>query len=112
MSVLEIYLNEFYNDPYNIEEYKINFIKNYYYPIVNIVFKTDLKNFRIGVTKNKEILWFNDIKKPNIEIIYYKKNKLYYINKNKNKRNFKLINFDKYEENKNYDTCLIQCVLL
>ena len=42
-----------------------------------------MKKFKIGVNKNKHILWFIDCKNPNIEIIYNHKNNLYF-KRNKN----------------------------
>ena len=29
MSALEVYLEQFYDDPYGIEEFKVNFLKNH-----------------------------------------------------------------------------------
>ena len=81
-NALECYLDDFYNDPNNVEEYKIIFLKNHYYPKINIFLNCEFKNFKIGIKKDRNILWFIDSNKPNNEIIYnIKKNE--YFSKNK-----------------------------
>jgi hypothetical protein len=70
-SATKIYLNEFYENPKNIEEYKINFLKNNFYEKINKFLECDIKNLKIGVTKNKNTIWFKDIKNENKEVIYF-----------------------------------------
>ena len=41
MSALDVYLNQYYDDPYGIEDYKINFLKNHYYPTINKILDCD-----------------------------------------------------------------------
>ena len=53
-NALESYLNDFYNDPNNVEEYKINFLKNHFYPILNIILNCYFEELKIGVTKNRD----------------------------------------------------------
>ena len=70
-NALECYLNDFYNDPNNIEEYKIIFLKNHYYSKINVILNTEFKNFKIGIKKkDKNVLYFIDKNKPNNEVIY------------------------------------------
>ena len=98
MSALYIYLDQFYRDPYGIEEYKINFLKNHYYPIINKFLNCEFNDFKIGVTKNKSIIWFINKKYPNYEIIYNFTSKKYYKDINK-KRKLEQINIQDYEFN-------------
>jgi hypothetical protein len=78
MSILEQYLHEFYEDSSNIEEFKIEFLKNYYYPKVNLILNTEFKNFKIGVNKNRNLLFFYDSNVPSCEIIYNRISEIYY----------------------------------
>lgn len=104
MTILDEYLNDFYNNPYNVEEYKINFLKNHYYPIINIFLNCEFQNFQIGVTKNKSIIWFTNKKNPNYEIIYNYISKKYYedINKKRELNEIK-IEYSKLENIENYE---------
>ena len=81
-SATKIYLNEFYENPKNIEEYKINFLKNNFYEKINKFLECDIKNFKIGITKNKNRLWFKDIKNENKEIIYFYNEERFFIKNN------------------------------
>ena len=81
-SATKIYLNEFYENPKNIEEYKINFLKNNFYEKINKFLECDIKNFKIGVTKNKNTIWFKDIKNENKEIIYFHNEERFFIKNN------------------------------
>ena len=103
MSALEEYLNQYYNDPHGLEEYKLNFLKNHYYPTINIILNCEFKDFQIGITKNRNIIWFISKKNPNFEIIFDHKNKKYYKVINRNLKNPQLIDFEDYinEENNN-----------
>jgi hypothetical protein len=78
MSVLDEYLDEFYEHSNKIEEFKINFLKNHYYPEVNLILNTKFKNFKIGVNKNRDILFFTDVNIPSYEIVYNRVTKEYY----------------------------------
>ena len=62
--------DEFLNDPLNISEKKINILKNYYFIWAKAIIEIDsISLFRIGTNKNKNILWFNNINKPNIHLL-------------------------------------------
>ena len=54
---LNVYLNEFYDNPLNLESYKVNFLKNHYYNDLKYILKCEFENFKIGVTKNRNIIW-------------------------------------------------------
>jgi len=121
MQVHEIYLNEFYNKPNTLEDYKVNYLKNHYYPSINKILNIEFKDFQIGVSKNKDLIWFANKTNPNFEVIYNHKKNIYLINKNKS-TNPEIINIedynDKYDNNK-YDnikikiepvnTCIMGC---
>jgi hypothetical protein len=95
------YLNDFYNDPLNVEEFKIAFLKNHFYPKVNIFLNCKINNLKIGATKNKKIIWFHDIKNPNLEIIYAYKDEKYYIHNRKEKLLNEIILEDLIEKGEN-----------
>lgn len=105
MSALNVYLNQYYEDPQGLEEYKLNFLKNHYYPTINKILNCEFKDFQIGVTKNKNTIWFRSKKNTNFEIIFDHKNKNYYKVVNKNLKNPQLINFEDYinKENNNIE---------
>ena len=58
MSALEVYLQQFYDDPHGIEEFKVNFLKNHYYDRVATRLMIEFKDLLIGVTKNKSLIYF------------------------------------------------------
>jgi len=95
------YLNDFYNDPLNVEEFKIAFLKNHFYPKVNIFLNCKINNLKIGATKNKKIIWFRDIINPNFEIIYAYKDDKYYIHNRKEKLLNEIILEDLIEKGEN-----------
>lgn len=80
--------DEFLNDPLNISEKKINILKNYYFIWVKGIIEIDsISLFRIGSNKNKNILWFNNINKPNIHLLLnMQENKYQIIDKTFNKQ--------------------------
>lgn len=101
MSAVNTYIEEFYQYPKTIEEYKINFLKSHFYDTINLLLRCEFKNFKIGINNNKNTLWFIDSKNPNIEIIYNHKKNLYF------KRNKNLINvIEKIDISKYYDSIL------
>ena len=97
-NALECYLNDFYNDPKNVEEYKIIFLKNHYYPKINIILNTEFKNFKIGVKKNRNIIWFMDENNPKNEIIYKIKEEQYFL-RNKEADKLEKIDYNSYNDN-------------
>ncbi len=119
-NALECYLNDFYNDPKNVEEYKIIFLKNHYYSKINIILNTEFKNFKIGVTKNRNILWFIDENNPKNEIIYKIKEEEYFL-RNKEANKLEKIDYNSYidnsinisdiKENQLNKTCFSICIL-
>jgi hypothetical protein len=80
--------DEFLNDPLNISEKKINILKNYYFIWAKAIIEIDsISLFRIGTNKNKNILWFNNINKPNIHLLLnIQENKYQIIDKSFNKQ--------------------------
>jgi hypothetical protein len=80
--------DEFLNDPLNISEKKINILKNYYFIWAKGIIEIDsISLFRIGTNKNKNILWFNNINKPNIHLLLnIQENKYQIIDKSFNKQ--------------------------
>ena len=94
-NALECYLNDFYNDPNNIEEYKIIFLKNHYYSKINVILNTEFKNFKIGIKKDKNVLYFIDKNKPNNEVIYNINNEEFFIN-NKVANTLEKIDYNSY----------------
>jgi hypothetical protein len=73
-------------------------LKNHYYPKINNILNSDFKNFRIGITRNKELLWFTDITRPNHEVIYNIVNDEYFL-KNKITNKIEKINISDFEYN-------------
>jgi hypothetical protein len=70
---------EFRNDPQNIEEYKINIIKNYYYSLTNKLLRLSRNDMLVGVNKNPNIIFLKS-KNDNIEIVYNLNNSTYFFN--------------------------------
>ena len=70
MSAVEEYLRQFYDNPYKIEEYKINFLKNHFYDRVNSIMNIEFKDFLIGVNSHKRDLIYFKSKKNNEPLIY------------------------------------------
>ena len=58
MSAHDVYLDQFYDNPRGIEEYKINFLKNHYFDIVSTRLMIDREDLLIGVTKNRTLIYF------------------------------------------------------
>ena len=74
------YIQDFYNNPAKVEDYKINFLKNHYFPTINAILKCSFEEFKIGMSKHNNIIWFCNINTPNYQVMYDFKNDLYYIN--------------------------------
>ena len=53
MSAHDVYLDQFYDNPRGIEEYKINFLKNHYFDIVSTRLMIDREDLLIGVRKTE-----------------------------------------------------------
>jgi len=118
MSVLDQYLNDFYEDSKNVEEFKINFLKNHYYPEVNLILNAKFKNFKIGVTSNRDLLYFHDVNVPSYKIVYNRITKTYYKKiKIHDKYVTEPIDINDYiiplnEKDNNRNTCFKKCLIL
>ncbi len=119
MSVLDQYLNDFYEDSKNVEEYKINFLKQHYYPEVNLILNAKFKNFKIGVTSNRDLLYFHDVNVPSYEIVYNRITKTYYKKiKIYDKYVIESIDINDYitplnnKNNNNKNICFKKCLIL
>ena len=123
-AALTDYIQDFYNNPAKVEDYKINFLKNHYFPTINAILNCSFEEFKIGMSKHNNIIWFCNINKPNYLVMYDFKNDLYYIKEKhpkpysikiedyinkkneeprKRKRNIYI------ETNELYSTCLMGC---
>ncbi len=71
MSAVHDYLEQFYDDPHNIEEFKINFLKNHFYNRINKILNTEFEDFLIGVwpRNNRKLIYFKSKKNSNNSII-------------------------------------------
>jgi hypothetical protein len=119
MSVLDQYLNDFYEDSKNIEEYKIDFLKHHYYPEVNLILNAKFKNFKIGVNENRDLLFFHDLYVPSYEIVYNRISKIYYKKiKIYDKYVIESIDINDYitplnnKNNNNKNICFKKCLIL
>jgi len=67
---INLITHEFLNDPLNICEKKINILKEYYFIWAKGLIEIDsISLFKIGVNKNKHVLWFKNINKPTIHLL-------------------------------------------
>tara|TARA_B100000902_G_C27243931_1_gene881531 strand:- start:621 stop:866 length:246 start_codon:yes stop_codon:yes gene_type:complete len=69
MSAHNVYLEQFYENPRHLEEYKINFLKNHYYDRIANILMIERKNLLIGVTKNKNFIYFKSNKPKSKPVI-------------------------------------------
>lgn len=63
------YLYEFHRNTKDIEEYKINTLKNFYYSRINKIFPVKRENFQIGVNNNFNLIFFRDRTNKHNELI-------------------------------------------
>jgi len=98
-SAVSVYLEELYNDPIGIEEYKIKMLKSYFYPKINLILNCNLNNFKIGMSKNKNVIWFINDEDENTEILYDYENEKYYLRNKRNKEKIEIFikNYIKYK---------------
>ena len=68
------YIQDFYNNPAKVEDYKINFLKNHYFPTINAILNCSFEEFKIGMSKHNNIIWFCNINRPNYLVMYDFKN--------------------------------------
>lgn len=110
------YLNEFEKHANNIEEFKINYLKNFFYPKAKNFLQCEMNEFRLAATKNK--VWFMNINNKDIEIIYFYKDEKYFIRKNKDSKQIEEINIESSDYSSNSDnnsnkTCLNKfCIII
>lgn len=97
---LKNYLIDFYNDPKNVEDFKVNFIKNHYFTTINAILDCNFKDFRVGMSRFKNIIWFCNIKNPEFHVMYDHINNLYYIKEDSNPKPYS-INIKDYINKKN-----------
>ena len=67
--MIKDYLLQFHKQPKDIEEFKINTLKNYYYNEINKILPIKRENFQIGVNNNFNILFFRDKTNKHNELI-------------------------------------------
>lgn len=74
------YILEFYNNPNELEEYKINFLKNHFYDTVNSIKNVSInyEEFLIGIYKSSNLLYFSSKKNKNLQIVYNTNMNIYY----------------------------------
>lgn len=74
------YILEFYNNPNELEEYKINFLKNHFYDTVNSIKNVSInyEEFLIGIYKSRNLLYFSSKKNKNLQIVYNTEMDIYY----------------------------------
>ena len=95
---LTSYLLDFYNNPKKVEEYKINFLKNNYFPTINNILNCSFEEFKIGISKYNNIIWFCNSANLDYQVMYDYKNDFYYI-KEKGHKPYS-INIENYINNK------------
>lgn len=102
---IKSYLNEFYEYPNDIEQFKLELLKDHFFDKMNRFLNTNRSDFLIGVNKNRDIIFFTCKTNKLIEIIYhYKRNEFY----KKVDKNITIINIDNNEKNNNIYTNLYQ----
>jgi hypothetical protein len=69
-SAVDAYIEEFQNDPYNVDEYKVNFLKNHFYSFVENYMNVNRENLLIGATSNKKYLYFQCNLNTDIHFVY------------------------------------------
>ena len=69
-SAVDAYIEEFQNDPHNVDEYKVNFLKNHYYSFIENYINVKRENLLIGATSNKKYLYFQSNLDPDIHFVY------------------------------------------
>tara|TARA_B100000424_G_C22807346_1_gene432570 strand:+ start:51 stop:449 length:399 start_codon:yes stop_codon:yes gene_type:complete len=57
-NALYAYIKEFQDNPTTIDEFKVNFLKNHFYHLVENYINVERKNLLIGTTNNKNYLYF------------------------------------------------------
>lgn len=104
------YLYEFHKAPKQIEEFKINTLKNYYYSEINKILKIKRENFQIGVNKDFNLLFFRDKTNKHNELVLNIYTNIYNFNFRKeisySFNRIKSENFNKSEETKNINNSI------
>lgn len=121
------YLYEFHEHPNDIEEFKINTLKNFYYSRINKILPIKRDNFQIGVNQNFNLIFFRDKTNKHNELILnihsnqskfnFRKEVSYSFHKIKSQDNITstkdIESSIDYFNNKSYKRCnLLKCVIL
>ena len=102
---IKSYLNEFYEYPNDIEQFKLELLKDHFFDKINRFLNTNRSDFLIGVNKNRDNIFFTCKTNKLIEIIYhYKRNEFY----KKVDKNITIINIDDNNEKNNIYTNLYE----
>ncbi len=78
-NALERYLFELYDNPKKIDEYKLDFLKDFYYILIKNYINVSRKNLLMGVHKNPNYLWFQSKLNLNLHLIFDRINYKFYI---------------------------------
>ena len=78
-NALDNYLNEFYEKPDTIEEYKINFLKNHYYYFIEEYIDVTRDNLLIKKKKNKNYIYFQCKLNTNLHLVFDRTYYKYYL---------------------------------
>lgn len=69
-NAVDAYIEEFQNNPSSLDEYKVNFLKNHFYSLIEKYIDIKRENLLIAATSNKEYLYFQCKLTPNIHFVY------------------------------------------
>lgn len=92
---IKSYLNEFYENPNDIEQFKLELLKDHFFDKMNRYLNTNREDFLIGVNKNRDIIFFTCKSNKLIEIIYHHKRNEFY---KKVDKNITIIDIDNNKE--------------
>ena len=92
---IKSYLNEFYEYPNDIEQFKLELLKDHFFDKMNRYLNTSREDFLIGVNKNRDIIFFTCKSNKLIEIIYHHKRNEFY---KKVDKNITIIDIDNSKE--------------
>mgnify|MGYP001249135477 CR=1 FL=1 len=67
---LNEYIQEFLNNPNTIPDYKVNFLKNHFYSIIENYIDIKRDNLLIGTTSKKKYLYFQCKLNKNLHFLY------------------------------------------
>lgn len=71
---------QFLENPQNLEEWKVNILKKYYYSWCSTILElNNINEFKIGSNNKKNLLFFNSIKNPYVHLIINQDTNKYFI---------------------------------